>query len=291
MKRIQTKVITALALLTFLSAISSAYATDVLWSLKGFDQPESAIFDTARGQVIVSNINGGFDELNGAGYLSLLTADGEIINRKWVVGMNAPKGMAIVGNNLFVSDLTRVHKIDISAGVIIETYDAEGAIFLNDLTAAIDEKIYVSDLMGNAIYVLEEEKLNLWLKSDQLAHPNGVYANDGMLYVGTWGTGMHEDFSTDVPGSLIKIDLKSKSISSLKGGDKIGNLDGVTRIADHWIFNDWVSGKMYSLNNMSELKEIGSYRAGLADIDAMGDKILMPYMLDGTIETISYSAN
>ena len=56
---------------------TNAWAAEV-WSAEGFKAPESALYDPDRDVFYVSNINGGPDEKNGAGYISKLSRDGVV---------------------------------------------------------------------------------------------------------------------------------------------------------------------------------------------------------------------
>lgn len=51
-----------------------------------------------------------------------------------VTGLDAPKGMAILGTTLLGADLTRLHEIDLASGTLLRSHDVEGAVFLNDVT-------------------------------------------------------------------------------------------------------------------------------------------------------------
>jgi sugar lactone lactonase YvrE len=271
-----------------MAQIKTGYAEQPLWSTSGFDQPESVFFDKKTNQIFVTNINGAPGEENGQGYISLLSAEGNVLTKKWITGLDAPKGMAVVGNMLVVSDIHKVHTIDIDHGVILRTYEVKGAKFLNDVAASDVGIVYISDMMDNAIYALDGNGVSLWLKSDRLSFPNGLYVDDKTLYVGSWGMGLHDDFTTDQAGSLLKVDITSKVIHLVQGGETLGNIDGITRINDQIVLSDWVSGKMYAVSDNGLGKEIGAYKSGLADISSFGQTIYMPYMLDNKIEAIKY---
>ena len=149
-----------------------------------FASPESAIHDPARDLIYVSNVNG-YTE-NGAGYLSAVSPDGEIVAAKWVEGLNAPTGMAIDGDTLYVADFNRLAEIDIRARAIRQFYAApDENPGLNDVTVGPDGAVYVSASNLGAVYKLDEGALNVWAKDDALQFANGLYANeDGLLVAG-----------------------------------------------------------------------------------------------------------
>lgn len=274
----------------FVTGVFNVQAAEVEWSTDGFDQPESVYFDSTHQKVFVSNINGQPNEKNNKGYIALLSPDGKIQNKHWVSGMDAPKGMTVVGNYLFVSDIQKIHKIDIEQAKIVKTYKAPQATFLNDISASMRGDVYISDMLDNTIYKLADDELSLWLKSNQIAHPNGLIVEGETLYVGTWGEGINDDFTTQKAGSLITVDLKSQKIMPLSGGAQLGNLDGVVRLNGQTIVNDWITGQMYRVTPQGQAHQIGAFHKGLADISSDGRLIFMPYMFDGRVDAVLYSS-
>jgi hypothetical protein len=97
---------------------------------------------------------------------------------------------------------------------------------------------------------------------------------------------MKPDFSTEAPGSLIAIDLKSKAITPIAGGEAIGNLDGVVRIGDALVVNDWITGKVFALKPGQKAKEVAQYTQGLADMGAAGATLYLPMMMDGKLGVV-----
>ncbi|MBW2636372.1 MAG: SMP-30/gluconolactonase/LRE family protein [Deltaproteobacteria bacterium] len=158
---------------------------------KVLNVPESVIYDGERNILYVSNINGKPTEKNGKGFISRVTLTGEVKELKWITGLNAPKGSGIHGGKLYVADIDRLAEIDIAGGKIINSYQAAGAEFLNDV--AIDEEgsVYVSDMSSanSVIYRLKDGKLSLRLKGSAISSPNGLYAEKDRLVVGNSGDG------------------------------------------------------------------------------------------------------
>ncbi|MGT2465119.1 hypothetical protein ACVOMV_06735 [Mesorhizobium atlanticum] len=145
-----------------------------LWRATGFEQPESALVDTAHNRIVVSNIVGDPGAADGNGYLSLLSMDGKVIARHWVDGMDAPKGMAIAGGRLYAADITKVRVVDLSSGRLVETIDVPGSVFLNDMTQDDAGKVYVSDMLADTIYRIDGDRPELFVKDPLLASPNGA---------------------------------------------------------------------------------------------------------------------
>lgn len=266
-----------------LIVFQSAYSTELLWTVEGLAQPESAFYDKARDRLIVSNINGHPTKADGNGFLSLVSLDGKIKKLHWVDKLDAPKGMALLGNHLLVADLNKVHVINILTGKIIESIEAPGAVLLNDISAD-DTRAWITDLLGNTIYVYEKGRVSIWLDSKALYHPNGILVDGEVLYVGTWGDGLQDDFTTDIPGGLLSINISTKKVQAIHGAEKIGNLDGVIRVDDKFIVNDWITGTVYKVAADGTVTSLEKTSPGLGDISVVKDMILYPFMRENKLE-------
>lgn len=257
------------------------------WTQTGFQQPESALAAPAGDVIYVSNINGNPGEKNGRGYISRLNANGEPDQHEWVTGLNAPKGMGWYDNRLYVADIDRVVVIDAEDGTVLNEYPVKGAQFLNDITVDDSGRVYISDMLGNALYRIENGNLVLWLKSDALTHPNGLTVHNGALIVAAWGTPMAADFSTQTPGSLLSIDLNTRHIQTLPGGEHLGNLDGLVRVGDGYIISDWMTGVLMKLKDNGEHSVLKQFGPGLADIGGTGTQLILPFMNEGKVTTFN----
>jgi hypothetical protein len=286
MEKTMKKIIsTSLTILLTLLLAQPLAASEILWRLGGFQQPESTLFDKARGHIIVSNINGHPGKKDGNGYLSLVSPTGKLIKRQWVTGLDAPKGMALLGDRLLVADLTRLHIIDAKTGKLLKSIDVKGAIFLNDITANANTA-WISDFMGQAIYSYKNGDVQEFLRDDHLNHPNGLLFEKGKLLVASWGKGMRADFTTEQPGGLLQIEPSNGTITPIKGAEKLGNLDGLVFHDNELLVNDWMTGSLYKLTTENGVKKISNHAPGLADISKMANGLLLPFMHEGTIELI-----
>src|SRR5689334_22113496 len=106
--------------------VQQLWATDTI-----LRTPESVFYDNKREILYVANINKiNKDASDGDGFISKVKLDGKIEKLDWITGLNDPKGMALVGGTLYVSDLRQLVEIDIAKGKIIKKHDLEGAKFL-----------------------------------------------------------------------------------------------------------------------------------------------------------------
>jgi len=160
----------------------------LIWETKKILKvPESVYYRTKNNMIYVSNINGKASAKDGNGFISLLNENGKIIKLKWATGLNAPKGMAIKGNLLFVSDIDRLAEIDLNNGKIIRFVNFPGAKFLNDVVVGPDGKIYVTDTGLGAVFILQSGKLQVWKKDPLLKGANGLATWKDILLIGANG--------------------------------------------------------------------------------------------------------
>ena len=138
---------------------------------------ESVLYDKNLNQLFVSCINGSPAEKNSEGFISVVKLDGTIQSLKWVTGLNAPKGMAILGGKLYVADIDELVVISIKKAKIVDRIPVEGATFLNDVAVSPDGKVYFTDSDTGIIWIYSGGKLQMWIK-EGLNRPNGLYIEE-----------------------------------------------------------------------------------------------------------------
>ena len=263
---------------------------ELLWEARGFNNPESVIYDASSDILFVSNVNGSGVEKDGNGYISKILLDGTILRKQWVVGLNAPKGLAIHEGTLYVADIDTLVAIDIASGTINNSYQVDDAKFLNDVAADKDGNIFVTDMVLNRIHCLCDDQFTIWLESPGLENPNGLHAEGDNLILGAWGV-MTDGFATEVPGHLKSISMKDKSITSL-GGSPIGNLDGVESdgMGGYYV-TDWMAGKLYQIDKAGKATLLLELEQGMADHEVLLEKnlILLPMMKSDKV--LAYKIN
>jgi hypothetical protein len=268
------------------AAAGPAAAAEQAWSLSGFQAPESVLFDAERNVLYVSNVAGAPNEKDGTGFISKVSPDGTMLEAEWVSGLDAPKGLIQDGNTLYVSDIDRLVAINVDTGEISGSWAAEGAQFLNDTAVDDSGRVFVSDMIADRIYVLENNALSVFAEGEELQHPNGLHAEGGTLTVAAWGKNIKDDFSTETPGHLLAVDLGSKGVSPVGSGTPIGNLDGLEPDGSGgWLSTDWVAGGLYQIDANGGATQLLDLNQGSADLEFMpGEKLaIIPMMMDGQV--------
>jgi len=285
MKTTPLLVITISLFLTSFNAIASPILLPAWQSDAPLQNPESVVYDAKRNQLYVSNVNGDGMVKDGNGYISTLSLDGKLIKQHWLTGLDAPKGMAIVGDTLYVADINEVVEIDLKAQAISQRYSAENAAFLNDIAAASDGSVYISDMIINAIYRIKDGKITTWLTDPQLESPNGLLVENDQLIVASWGN-ITSGLDTEIPGHLKTISLENKQIQSLGNHSSVGNLDGLESDGKGaYLVTDWVAGELLYITPQGLSSTLLKLERGSADHTVLLKQglIIIPMMLSDTI--------
>lgn len=217
-----------------------------------FRTPESVLYDPVMDTYIVSNINGSPFDKDDNGFLSRVSPNGATVELKWVDGasltvtLNAPKGMAIKGDTLFVADIDEVRLFDRTSGAPLGSRPVRGASFLNDVAAGPDGTVYVTDsglLPGfaasgtDAVYRFARERPApvALARGDDLGRPNGIIADGSELVLVTFGSG--QVFRFDSTGRRTELPRPPH-----------GQLDGVERTRDGWfLISSWEDSTVYRM--------------------------------------------
>jgi sugar lactone lactonase YvrE len=211
----------------------------------------------------VSCINGNPLEKDGNGFIATVSLTGDVVTQKWATGLNAPKGMGIYKDKLFVTDIDRIVVIAIETGDIETTYPVEGAVFLNDIAVSPQGWIFVSDMSTNKIHRVEKGIISTWLEDESLQGTNGLYCEPKELLIGT-------------KNGIFSVRYEDKRIWHLIMDT--GSIDGLEADGKgNYIISDWM-GKVQLVNENNEPFELfNTTEKGInaADIEYVIDRQLL----------------
>ena len=268
---------------------SPIYSFEVKWVVDGLNEPESAVFDKKNSAVYISNINGDPLKLDKNGYISKISVDGQILEKKWIKGLDAPKGMTIFNDHLFVADINKIWRIN-TTNKKKKFFSVNNAGFLNDLVVDKKGRIYASDMFKNRIYQLKNENITIWKQSKLLDSPNGLLIEGNYLIIACWGK-IKSGFNTEIKGKLIKVNLKTREIQKFFSTRPIGNLDGIVFNKDNgYLSTDWINGKLFSINRKGIVTNIFKTNKGAADLEILMHKnlILIPMMKNNNLTAFQF---
>jgi SMP-30/gluconolaconase/LRE-like protein len=261
--------------------------------IEGFQGPESAKYDAELDVWYVSNINGTPVAKDGNGYISRLKGDGTVDSLKWIVSgvngaqLDAPKGLALQGDTLWVADLTRVRGFNRRTGAPVASISVKGSKFLNDIAVGPDG-LYVTDsgLEGSAkgiqhtgpdrIYrIAHNRTVSVAIESDSLAGPNGI----------TWDGAQQRFIVVPFAGNVIQAWSPGAKTTVPLGPTK-GQLDGVELLGENRLLvTSWADSSLFVFEN-GTATPVANGLPSPADIgvDTKRNRVAVPLLMENRVE-------
>jgi DNA-binding beta-propeller fold protein YncE len=169
----------------------------------GLRQPSCVLYDAALDAYLVSNVNGAPSERDGNGFISRLSPDGDVLELSWIQGgangvtLDAPRGLAVAGDKLYVADIDVVRVFERTTGKSVGKVALSPSFFVSDVAAApAGDALYVAELGGAkpgksarkgvppALYIVEGAAAARVLQSGSgLAPPVALVADDAGVWV------------------------------------------------------------------------------------------------------------
>lgn len=241
-----------------------------------FDTPESVCLNKEKNLLYVSNVGGKQPwTKDGHGFISKMSLDGEIIELEWVTGLNGPKGMALVGNNLYVADINELIIIDVEKGKMVARHILSSALSINDVTADNEGNVYLSDSDGVKIYRFStDSKIDIFANG----FANATRIN-GLLTVG-------DSIICATNGKLIQFNTQDASYDVLINTESLA--DGIGKLSDNtYIYSYW-SGKVLIQDDGLEEKivlDLAEEKKNAADFhyDSESKRLWVPTFFDNRI--------
>jgi hypothetical protein len=233
------KILFLLLLCASFSAKAQTHSLEKIWETDTiFAIPESVLPDLKKPILYISLINGPAWGKDGIGGIGKLSTDGKTYDSTWISGLNAPKGLGIYKDNLYVADISEVVVIDIIEGMVTNKIPIENASGLNDITVDTKGIVYVSDSRTAKIWRIENNIPALFLEN--VKGVNGLKAIENDLYIGAG----KEFLKADKNKKLTKIaDLPQ----GIDGIEPVGNGDFLLSAWSGYIFYLTASGKVETL--------------------------------------------
>jgi hypothetical protein len=155
---------------------------DIAWVSHGeYCEPET-VLPLPDDTLLVSNVCG-FSE-PGSGFLTLLAADGKVIDWRVVEGFNSPLGMALQGNRLYVIDNNYLRILAWPGYEPLQSFPLRTKV-ANDVAVSQTGEAYVSDTAaGQVIKVSNDGTQSVFVEEAKFPGANGMEIHDGFLYVG-----------------------------------------------------------------------------------------------------------
>jgi sugar lactone lactonase YvrE len=264
-------------------------------TVAGFSTPESVLHDSVQDIYFVSNINGSPTAKDNNGFISRLRPDGAIENLKFIEGgragatLNAPKGLAVFGDTLWVADIDMVRGFNARTGALVDSVKLDSAVFLNDVAIAPTGAIYITDTgirfddVSNVLHpgpdrvyrIGPDRKVTVAARADSLGWPNGITVDQ-----------MGKRFIIVSFGA-------AKTVLAWKPGDRSahaiakgpGQFDGVEMAGARLLVSSWADSTVSAYETGQEVKVITGVPTP-ADIgyDAKRNRVLIPIFGGNRVE-------
>jgi hypothetical protein len=213
-----------------------AEQADIAWVAEGeFCEPET-VLPLPDDTLLVSNMC--VSRGTGNGFLTLLSADGEVIDWRIVENLDAPLGMALVRDQLHIVDNNQVKIFRWPGYEPLATIALETAV-ANDIAVGWDDKIYVTDTARHEVVVISPElQQSILTGQAQFKSANGIHINGDDLYVGG--------------ERLWHVDLRDNMVTRI-GPDWFADIDGIEQEDDGTLQITPVAGPLIRLGTEIEI--------------------------------------
>lgn len=257
----------------------TALAKDPLPSkITGLKSPESVVQDK-NGNIYITEI-GEFNQ-DGDGQITKMDKKGNIT--VFAKGMDDPKGITMMGKNLYVTDKMRV--LEVYPDGSWQVYGAQMAfpgtpVFLNDIEADKTGNLYVSDSGslqdGGQIFKIAKDGLVTIIADSK--NPD-ILAPNGLLFEGR-NQMLSVDFAS---GILYRVNLASGATTKVAEG--FGGGDGIVKTkSGKVLISDWKNGVINQLSGgKARLFKSGLTSAADMALSADGEYLLVPLMKLGEL--------
>jgi len=209
---------------------------DIAWVAKGELCDPETVLALPDDTLLVSNMC--VSRGTGNGFLTLLDADGEAIDWHVVENLDAPLGMALVGDRLHLVDNNQVKIFRWPGYQPLATIALETTV-ANDIAVGWDDKIYVTDTVRHEVVVISPElEQSILTGRAQFKGANGIHINGDDLYVG----GEH----------FWHVDLRDNTVTRI-GPEWLADIDGIEQEADGTFQITPVAGPLIRLGTEIEI--------------------------------------
>jgi sugar lactone lactonase YvrE len=262
-------------------------------TVAGFQTPESVKWDSAQDVYFVSNINGAPGAKDNNGFISVVGPAGMVRDSAFVGGgkngvtLNAPKGMAIVGDTLWVADIDAVRGFNTRTGAPVASVSVPNAVFLNDIAASPDGSLYITDTgirftatgmehpgPDRIFKIAPNRSVSVVLEGHMLAGPNGI----------AWDAANNRFLIAPFTGPNILAWKPGQTAPTIIGNGP-GGYDGIEVVGkDIWV-STWADSNVYRWRDSTGVNLIKGVPSP-ADIgyDAKRNRIIIPVFTANTIE-------
>jgi hypothetical protein len=209
---------------------------------------------------------------------------------QFISGLTQPKGLCIVGDILYVADVTKLVAIDLQTAEKKFSVAITDSKFLNDICSDGGDLLYITDTQMNSIYkfkISTQEYYPLQLKGS-IQSPNGILYMDGNLII--------VSFITSSP--ISQVDLSTNNVKILRTTN-LDLLDGIQYDGSSTFYiSSWKTtsqsgvGFVHSIGKdfSGDFTLVAEKLSGPADFLLHNNKLVIPEMNANKITIIDFNS-
>ena len=272
--------------------------THLVHVVEGFPQPEAVAYDRGQDVFFVSSMDGFGSAKDGRGSISRIHAGNpdrvDTFLQSGINGitLNAPKGMALQGDTLWVADIDVLRGFDRRTGAPLATLDLapHDAVLLNDIAAGPDGVLRVTDsclqmtevgvIYTNGSKIFEIGRggaISVVAQGNDLGHPNGI---DWDARERRWVVATFHPFQSQVyamrPGEASRTVL----------AQGIGRFDGLQVLEDgRIVVTAWRDSSLHVFAGGKDERAITDlWQPAALGVDTRRDRLAIPLVLQGRVQ-------
>jgi sugar lactone lactonase YvrE len=274
------------------AAADTTGAPALVGTIDGLRTPESVLHDPEQDVYFVSNIDGNPSDKDGNGFIARVPAEqlgspqlDFVRGGRTGIRLNAPKGMAIVGDTLWVADIDAVRGFNRKTGRPVATIDLApmGATFLNDIAVGPGDTLYVTDTGvrfdatgtmshpgTDRVFAIAGRTPSVAVEGTILSGPNGV----------TWDSAGRRLLVAPFSGpTLLGWTPGGRAPNPQRLAAGPGSFDGIGFLPDgRLVVSSWADSSVYAVQGDSVMTRLITGLEAPADlgIDAKRGRIMVP---------------
>ncbi|HEY0970108.1 MAG TPA: SMP-30/gluconolactonase/LRE family protein [Gemmatimonadales bacterium] len=270
----------------------------LLGVISGLRTPESVLHDAEQDVYFVANIDGSPAARDGNGFIARVHADSLdspkldfVRGGRTGITLNAPKGMAIQGDTIWVADVDALRAFNRRTGRPHGSVDLRGvgAVFLNDVAVGPDGALYVTDTglrftpqgttdasapAPSRIYRVSGRVPAVAVEGEILSGPNGI----------VWDSAGRRFLIAPFNGPTILAwspDSAARAPNPRRLAAGPGSYDGIAILPDGGVLvSSWADSSLYLMRDDTTLTQLitGVETPAALDVDPKRNLVLIPLL-------------
>lgn len=213
-------------------------------TIEGMQSPQAVVMTTLN--AFVSNLGSNPNATkNGSGFISKTDRAGKVVDSQFIGNLNAPYGMAIIDNILYVVDVNMLKGFNLATKKQVLNLPISGSSALRDVVAKDSQTLLIADGENGLVLLVDLRKKSYYTFvtiENALGAIQSMAIDKKYLYVSTFD-------KQDMRSRIVRIQLDSKEKSIVREFDEQISAITLTEnggiLAASWGTND--EGRFYKI--------------------------------------------